>query len=932
MSKIVLKGILTPLLVIFLTATAGGVAMPVSQDALSSQDNAIAGTPWRGKAGIRETVGEIMKRERSKLPVPGRQNRMIPFRTDPARRNNPQDPHSPRSSTTMPPEKAQSSAILEAAGLFTPQLVSAINFTGATLADTLAYPPDSMGAVGPTQFIVAVNGRIRSFDKSTGIADGVLNMDTDAFFQSVMTPPASNNFTSDPRIRYDRLSGRWFITMIDVPGKKGRQPNRVMIAVSDSSTVTNSTVWTFFYFEHDLVSPTGDTGDFADYPTLGIDANALYIGVNIFTSFGSFSNTTVFVVRKSSVLGAGPIVVTAFRDLIGSDGPFTPQGVDNYDPAATEGYFIGVSAVTYGTLILRRVSDPGGSPSISANIPITVNSTYQPLAVPQLGSSATLDALDDRLFAAHIRNGMLWTAHNIAVTGSGIGGSNGDRDGSRWYELTGVASPGTPSVYQSGTVYDSASSNPRFYWIPSIVVSGQGHAAMGFSTSGNNEHANAGTVDRLAGDAAGTMQTPALYTNSSTVYNPADGSTPHRWGDYSYTSLDPDDDMTMWTIQEFCNATNSYGVQVVKLLAPPPATPSSVAPSSINAGQASVNVTVAGISVSGSGFFDPGAGFAHHIAASVSGVTVNSVTYTDPTHVTLNLSTVGATGGARTITVTNPDGQSAVSASPILIVCSPIAVNPGTIPSAAYNTAYSQTFTASGGTGPYSFGLTGALPGGMNFSGATLSGSPLALGNFSFAIAATDANGCTGSGNYTITVGKAATATTITSDIPSPSAVGATVTVSYTVTSVAGTPTGTVTVGDGTISCGSDVATGSCSLTFPSTGTKTLTAQYSGNTYFDQSTSPPVSHTVTSGDPVRISETQVGYATIRDAYAAAADGNTIEMQAVDFTETLGFDRNIAVILDGGYNSGFTSNTGTTSISGSMTISSGTVTVGNIIIH
>ena len=66
----------------------------------------------------------------------------------------------------------------------------------ATLADTGAFPPDSMGAVGPTQFILAVNGRIRSFNKQTGVADGVLNADMDIFFQSVMTPPISSNFTA----------------------------------------------------------------------------------------------------------------------------------------------------------------------------------------------------------------------------------------------------------------------------------------------------------------------------------------------------------------------------------------------------------------------------------------------------------------------------------------------------------------------------------------------------------------------------------------------------------------------------------------------------------------------------------------------------------------------------------------------------------------
>ncbi len=41
------------------------------------------------------------------------------------------------------------------------------------------------------------------------------------------------------------------------------------------------------------------------------------------------------------------------------------------------------------------------------------------------------------------------------------------------------------------------------------------------------------------------------------------------------------------------------------------------------------------------------------------GVTVNSITYVSPTSVTLNLSTVGAPAGTKSITITNPDGQSA---------------------------------------------------------------------------------------------------------------------------------------------------------------------------------------------------------------------------------------------------------------------------------
>jgi hypothetical protein len=95
------------------------------------------------------------------------------------------------------------------------------------------------------------------------------------------------------------------------------------------------------------------------------------------------------------------------------------------------------------------------------------------------------------------------------------------------------------------------------------------------------------------------------------------------------------------------------------------------------------------------------------------------------------------------------------------------------------------------------------------------------------------------------TVNKLDTTTAITNDTPDPSVVGQLVTVSYTVTSTSGTPTGNVTVSDGTDSCTASVATGTCNITFTSAGAKSLTATYAGDTTYNGSAStPPTAHTV----------------------------------------------------------------------------------------
>ena len=107
-----------------------------------------------------------------------------------------------------------------------------------------------------------------------------------------------------------------------------------------------------------------------------------------------------------------------------------PQGVSNDDPAATEGYFIGVDILAYSLIQIRRISDPGGTPTISGNISLTVPATVYPLGaqtgrgVPYQGRTSlrTLDDLDDRLFQARIlRDNVtgvmrLWTAQIFRST------------------------------------------------------------------------------------------------------------------------------------------------------------------------------------------------------------------------------------------------------------------------------------------------------------------------------------------------------------------------------------------------------------------------------------------------------------------------------------------------------------------------------------
>ncbi|MGN6519457.1 MAG: InlB B-repeat-containing protein, partial [Dokdonella sp.] len=646
--------------------------------------NDIPGVRVRSAAGVAHTSAELMQLEATRpqrhAPRPRREHEAM------ERDNLQPNPEAPAvsrypSSATSEPERGPRA-------IHTPST----SFDGATLTDTGAFPPDSMGTVGPSQYVVAVNGRIRSFTKA-GVADGVLNLDTDAFFASVMTPVSGSvvlNFTSDPQVRYDRFTARWYLSIIDVPCTNASctatAANRWLLAVSDAASngvISASTVWTFFFVTTDPGS------NFCDYPSFGIDVNALYFGCNMFSSAGSFVGTNAYVVQKASTLGAGPLVVTSFPNIgTASAGPFAPRGADNFDPTATQGYFVGVDAGVFSRLVFRRVSNPGSAtPTISANINLTVPTTGATNPVEHAGNTGgnngRLDSLDDRLYAAMIRGGHLWTAHNLRVSTTGVASTaTTARKAARWYDIQNLST--TPTLVQSGTVFDNAATLAAAlqYWIPSITATGQGHAVIGFSQAGTPLGATPAYAGRLAGDTLGVMTGPPnaaamQYGITSANYNPPSdpgGGSGRRWGDYSFTVVDPLDDMSVWTIQEYNQSLNSYAVRVGKLLAPPPATPTCAGSPIAFTGGTTGNVTINATSSGGSGFYDPGANLPppalpfNHISATVTNATVNGVTYNSPTQVVLNITANAA--GLQNVTITNPDGQS-VTANGCINVSAP---------------------------------------------------------------------------------------------------------------------------------------------------------------------------------------------------------------------------------------------------------------------
>jgi len=544
------------------------------------------------------------------------------------------------------------------------------NFLAVTLATTDAFPPYTMGAIGPTQYMLCCNGIICTYNSTTGSPDGVLNTLSGNFFHSILN---SSFLSSNPRIRYDKGTSRWYIIMNNF-NPTSSAPNKILVAASNTATITSQTTWTFFTFtpgEHSSFPSTY----FADFPTLGVDNNFLVIGVNAL-NVDTYITSDAFVIFKQSIINGAPTVY-AFRNLIDlttGTGLETPQGVDVFDTTSTKGYLIGVDHTSDVTpsaaqaLMIRSITLVNNIPNISGNCGVTIQRTALPINVPHqfntIGSSGYLLPSDDRLCISHVRNGILYTAHNIGVDNTGVSTGTVTRDACRWYmiPITQISTSAFVNPTQYGTLYANTSSNDlnqRSYFMPAVITNAQNTMVLNCCTSGANEFINAAYALRYQNDPSGKLLTQALFTSSSYGYNPPTEPLNvggRRWGDYANASIDPTDDSSIWLIQEYCNTTNSYGLQVDKLSFLNPPTITSVTPSSVVKHNPSVNLTITAAAQSGQGFFDP-SNPPSSLTVAIDDVDVLSITSVTATQIQLVISTQSSLKGFKTITVTNPDGQ-----------------------------------------------------------------------------------------------------------------------------------------------------------------------------------------------------------------------------------------------------------------------------------
>jgi protocatechuate 3,4-dioxygenase beta subunit len=124
-----------------------------------------------------------------------------------------------------------------------------------------------------------------------------------------------------------------------------------------------------------------------------------------------------------------------------------------------------------------------------------------------------------------------------------------------------------------------------------------------------------------------------------------------------------------------------------------------------------------------------------------------TATVGQPIGVRLRLSSLAS------VPATGDHGSGEVEDYRVTIQCPAVTLSPAFLPVPVTGTGYSQFFSASGGTAPYTFSVSsGALPAWatLNPSTGALAGTPNTVTSASFVIRVTDALGCTGTQSYTL--------------------------------------------------------------------------------------------------------------------------------------------------------------------------------------
>ena len=453
-------------------------------------------------------------------------------------------------------------------------------------------PPDQALCVGNGFVVEGVNLALAVYSESGTRLSGPTALN--GFFG---LPPSIDrahgnrrgDFTSDPKCYFDRETGRFFLTLLQIDSApSGALLGHASTLIAVSATGNPSGAWRTYKLDvtNDGTRSNGSPGCpcFGDQPLIGADHFGFFISTNAFriASPQFYRGAQVYAISKSILAAGGNPTVVHIANLrtIVTDGtaasiqPATMPGSgsdrdqgdwDENENGGTE-YFVSSQLLIAGPVNHIAVWAMSGTntlsratPSVSLAQNLISSESYdvppdavqkagtRPLGTAVGGALSLLSTNDHRMQQVVFANGRLWTALTTAITPRG---DSDVRAGLAWF----VIRPGgtedeqfKPKVDKQGYVAMSGG----YLMFPSIGVDRQGRGIMSFSLSSANNYPSVGYVQVNR-----SGRTSAIHT-AATGAGPADGFTGYaafggngseRWGDYSAAT---DANGNVWFANEY---------------------------------------------------------------------------------------------------------------------------------------------------------------------------------------------------------------------------------------------------------------------------------------------------------------------------------------------------------------------------------------------
>jgi hypothetical protein len=388
------------------------------------------------------------------------------------------------------------------------------NFDGITSdqSNCGCSPPDTTGAVGPTNVVEGVNTALQIYDKSGNIQS---YQTFQSFFSSLGT-----HFLSDPQVVYDPLASRWYVAILDIDFSFSFSDELLAVSV-DSNPLDGFTGFQRIHIGN---------SDFLDFDKLGYNQYAVVITANDFGQPGT--PLEVIAIDKAQYLG-GTFVdfLTQRQNIFRAMVPAQMETASSTDPM----YYVTEAGYENGhnVDVVTETNVLSNSPVFTDTI-LAVNPYGPPALANQPGGLVNTN--DTTFTRANWRNNKLVSAQSVSEPDDGFSTSR-----VRWYEFD--TSGSAPTLVQEGSINPGPGISTYY---GTIALDSAGDLGVTYMESSSTEFVSMYVTGQIAGSPPGFLSPGTLAVAGNSFL---DGF--FRAGDYSGIQVDPSNGTTFWAFNEY---------------------------------------------------------------------------------------------------------------------------------------------------------------------------------------------------------------------------------------------------------------------------------------------------------------------------------------------------------------------------------------------